>query len=85
LDVHNLIETAKLYDNASLIKRMGYLAELLKKKEMDPFIDFAKQNLGKKYALFEPGGEDSGIFNSDWMLRMNMTEAAIMQIIETSY
>ena len=85
LDVQNLIETAKLYDNASLIKRMGYLAELLKKKEMDPFVEFAKQNLGKKYALFEPGGEDSGIFNSAWMLRMNMTEAAIMQIIETSY
>ncbi|TSA32106.1 MAG: hypothetical protein D4R64_16700 [Porphyromonadaceae bacterium] len=76
---------AKLYDNASLIKRMGYLAELLKKKELDPFIDFAKQNLGKKYTLFEPGGEDCGIFNSAWMLRMNMTEAAIMQIIETSY
>ncbi len=84
-DVQNLIAMAKLYNNSSLIKRMGYLAELFNKKELDPFIDFAKQNLGKKYALFEPGGEDSGIFNSAWMLRMNLTEAAIREIIENTY
>ena len=85
LDAKNLIEQAKLYNNISTVKRLGYLAELLKKKELAQFINFAKQNLGKKYILFEPGGEDSGSFNSDWMLRMNLTEGAIMQIIENTY
>jgi len=85
LDANNLIEKAKLYNNAAVIKRMGYLADLLKKKELTPFIDFAKQKLGKKYTLFEPGGEDSGKFNSSWMLRLNITETAIIQIIENSY
>lgn len=85
LDSKNLIEKAKLYKNLSMVKRLGYLAELLKKKELALFIDFAKQNLGKKYTLFEPGGENSGSFNSAWMLRMNLTEVAIMQIIENTY
>lgn len=85
LDPEILIAKAKQYNKASVIKRIGYLSELYNKQELAPFIDFARENLGKKFTLIEPGGEENGAFNSIWMLRMNITEESLLQIIQNSY
>jgi predicted transcriptional regulator of viral defense system len=85
LDPEILIEKAKKYNKASVIKRIGYLSELYSKKELASFIDFAFENLSKKYTLIEPGGDEYGPLNSEWMLRMNMTEESLLQIIQNPY
>lgn len=85
LNAEKLIEYAKVYNNASIRRRMGYLAELFEKKELQSFIRFAEQNPGNKYVLFDAAGADSGAFNKRWMLRMNMEEAAILDCIQDTY
>lgn len=80
-----MIEYTKAYQNQSLIKRMGYLAELFNKKKLMDFVDYAKTQTGKRYILLEPGGLDKGIFVKRWKIRLNIDEKAIRQIIESGY
>lgn len=85
LNADKLIAYAKKYNSNALTKRLGFLAELLQKKELKKFISFAKKNVGKKYTLFEPGGNETGAFRSDWMLRLNNSEDEILNMIENAY
>lgn len=85
LNADKLIAYVKQYNNKSLIKRLGFLAELLQKEELADFISFAKSNPGKKYSLFEPGGAEKGEFGIDWMLRLNNSERDILEMIQNTY
>ena len=85
LNADKLIEYTKVYNNASITRRIGYLAELFKKKELKNFIQFAQKNPGNKYVLFDAVAQDGGAFNSRWMLRMNMEEAAILDCVQEAY
>jgi len=85
LDAQKLIEYSQLYANQSVIKRLGYLAELLNKTSLQNFIDFALTQTGKRYVLFEPGGEEKGKFLSRWKLRLNNDEKTILNAIQTAY
>jgi predicted transcriptional regulator of viral defense system len=64
---------------------MGYLAELLKKEALANFIAFAQKQVNQKYTLLEPGGPNEGPFNKRWQLRMNMSEATILDTINSHY
>lgn len=85
LDAEQLIRYAQTYQNLALIKRMGFLAELLQKDGLEEFITFAQKQVNQKYTLFEPGGPNEGRFNSRWKLRMNMTESAILDLVNSPY
>jgi len=85
LNAGKLIAYAKKYNNMALCKRMGFLAELLQKNQLEEFIIFAKNNTGKKYSLFETGGAEKGEFRSDWMLRLNNSERDILEMIQNTY
>jgi len=85
LDPQKLITYAKFYGNQSLIKRLGYLAELFNKSLLQEFIDFALTQTGKRYVLFEPGGEEKGSFIARWKLRLNKDEKTILNAIQTPY
>lgn len=85
LDAQKMIEYSQCYANQSLIKRLGYLAELLNKSSLQDFIDFAQTQTGKRYVLFEPGGEEKGQFVPRWKLRLNNDEKAILSATQTSY
>lgn len=85
LDPEILIDGAKKYNKTSVIKRLGFLAHLFGKKELTPFIDFARNNIGEKYTLMEPGGKDIGEFNSEWRLRMNIPENSLMHFRQNPY
>lgn len=85
LDPQKLIRYTHTYQNIALIKRMGYLAELLQKDILQDFITFSKKQVNQKYTLFEPGGPDEGKLNSRWKLRMNMTEASILDVVNNPY
>lgn len=85
IDSDKLIEYTSLYNNVSIIKRMGFLAELLKKNEITKFIKFAQKRKNNKYTLFNPGGDNTGEFNSRWNLRLNIEEETILDMVMMSY
>ena len=71
--------------NIAATKRMGYLAELLEKRGLEPFVYYAKQQVNPKYNLFDPQGPEEGAFVADWKLRLNLSEAAILSIRDKAY
>jgi predicted transcriptional regulator of viral defense system len=85
MDGDKLIAYAQAYENIAVIKRMGYLATLFEKKELNAFVAFALSSVRQKYSLFEPGGPDEGMFLNEWKLRMNVSEKDIMDIIQSPY
>lgn len=85
LDTEKLIKYAHVYQNIALIKRMGYLAETLRRETLKDFIEYAQTQVNQKYTLFEPGGPDKGEFNNRWKLRMNMTESTILDLVNSPY
>lgn len=85
LNSKKLIEAAKSVDNLSVIKRLGYLIELLQKENLGSFINFAQRSLNQKFTLFDPQGTDSGDFNAKWKLRLNVKETDILAMSANHY
>jgi predicted transcriptional regulator of viral defense system len=85
LDQDNLIHYCKAVGNISVIKRLGYLAELLNKPKMKRFLHYASQQVNPRYVLIDPHGIDSGSFNSKWKLRLNISEEKILDICNKQY
>jgi len=80
-----LIAFTTAYNNSSATRRIGYLAELFEKKELKSFIRFAQKNTGKKYVLFDVAAPDTGAFNKQWMIRINMKKSSILNCIQEAY
>lgn len=80
-----MIEYCRAVNNIAAVKRMGFLAEILEKKEMKSFIKFAKTMVNPKYNLFDAQGVDSGEFIADWKLRLNISREKITDIINGQY
>ncbi|HNP18192.1 MAG TPA: hypothetical protein PKL31_07160 [Fulvivirga sp.] len=80
-----MIEYCKAVNNIAAIKRMGYLAELLDKKGMKAFVRFAKDQVKQTYNPFDPLGTNSGKFNAEWRLRMNISKKEILDITSKQY
>jgi predicted transcriptional regulator of viral defense system len=80
-----LIKYLKIYKNAALIKRMGFLAETYYKKELSSFVDFAKNYPLSNYALFDAKGANVGEYSSKWKLRLNMSKVDILDVINEAY
>lgn len=73
-----LTESAKAVNNIAVIKRLGFLIELLEKENMATFIKFALSKVNKKYNLLAPQDADEGQFNARWRLRINVPEEEIL-------
>lgn len=80
-----LIKYSSAVNNQAAAKRMGYLAELLDKKGMRSFIRFAKELVRQSYNPFDPLSPDTGKFNAEWKLRMNISEEEILDITNKQY
>jgi len=80
-----VIEYCRAVNNVAAIKRMGFLAELLEKKGMKSFIRFAKGQLTQTYNLLDPLGADDGKYNSEWKLKLNISEEGIRNIVNKQY
>lgn len=85
IDGYILSNYLTVYGNLSAFKRMGYLTELLEKKEIDNFIEVAQQHLGMEYTLFDPTGPDTGKYLGRWKLRLNLTEEQVHEIVANPY
>ena len=75
-----LVKYCKAIDNISVVKRLGYLCELLQKSEMEYFINYAQDVLTNGYSLFEIGGENKGDYNNRWKLIINIPKYEILEI-----
>ena len=80
-----MIEYCKVINNIAVIKRIGYLVELLEKKGMRSFIRYAKKQVNPKYNLFDPTGPEKGEFISEWKLRLNIPTEDILNITNKQY
>lgn len=85
LNAGKLTEYCKAVNNIAVIKRIACLVEILGKKGMGPFIEYAKKQVNPKYNLFDPQGSDKGEFVSEWKLRMNISEKGIMNMVNKQY
>ncbi len=85
MNPEKLIGYAEAYDNISVTRRLGFLAEFFQKTALDSFVYYAKTKVRDKYSLFEAGGAQTGKFNPHWKLRMNLTEEAILDMVHNPY
>lgn len=85
LSSDKMIAYTKSIDNIAAIKRLGFLAELLNKNGLTPFIKYARQRVNVKYNLFDPAGYDTGQFVNSWRLRLNISREKILDICNTQY
>ncbi len=75
-----MVKYCKAINNIAIVKRLGYLCELLEKPKMDYFLKYAQSIRNEKYNLFESDGEKNGKTNRRWRLIMNMDEDEIIEI-----
>ena len=80
-----MISYCKAINNIAAIKRMGFLAELFNKNGMKTFIRFAKQQVKDAYNPFDPKGVDTGEFNNEWKLRLNISREDLLNISNKEY
>lgn len=80
-----MITSCTAINNIAAIKRMGFLAELLDKKGLINFIRYAKQQINKKYNVFDPARTDNGEFVNEWRLRLNISRDEILDICNKQY
>lgn len=77
-----LIAACRSVNNIAVTKRLGYLVELYQKAGMQGFIKYALACVNKKYSLLDPSGQDAGIFNARWRLRINIPEDQLLAMSE---
>lgn len=85
LNGEKMITYCKAMNNKAIIKRMAYLAELLNKKGMNSFVNFALKEVNVKYNLFDPFGLEEGEFINKWRLRLNISKEEIADICNNQY
>lgn len=80
-----MIDYCRAANNIAATKRMGFLAELFEKKRLKSFIGFAKEQIKDAYNPFDPHGSDSGSFNAEWRLKLNITKDELLDITNKQY
>ncbi|MCL2072474.1 MAG: hypothetical protein FWH18_00980, partial [Marinilabiliaceae bacterium] len=85
LNAKKLIDYCNTVDNIAVIKRLGFLAELFEKKNLNNFVKFARSKVNRSYNLFDTFGENIGETNSSWYLRMNLSKENILKIVQNQY
>lgn len=74
-----LIGYARAVDNKAATKRMGYLSQLFG-LPYPQFIEFSKSNVTRAVALFDNNSPDEGRYITQWGLRLNVDEEAILSM-----
>lgn len=85
MDGDKLIEACRAIHNIAATKRMGYLAELCQKRELDGFVAYAEEQVNDKYNLFDLAGTEDGEFVSKWKIRLNIPMENIVGILNQQY
>jgi predicted transcriptional regulator of viral defense system len=85
LNTEKLTNYCEAINNIATIKRLGFLAELFEKHEMEDFVRFARTKVNRTCNLFDPFGPERGEIVSDWNLKLNITKENIRAIAQNHY
>ena len=65
--------------NSAILKRLGYLAELLGLETPKAVMDRLRVDIGKGYSLLDPLGRREGRHSTGWGLILNVPEESILE------
>jgi len=85
IDQNKLIQYCRATANLAVIKRLAFLSELYQKPKMTRFLKYALGEVNSRHVLMDPFGEETGLFNSKWKLRLNITEEELLEICTKHY
>lgn len=85
LSASKMVEYCVAINNIAATKRMGFLAELFGKKGLKSFVRFAKDQVKEAYNPLDPHGSDSGFFNAEWRLKLNLSKDELFDIANKQY
>ena len=85
LQSSKLIEYSEAIGNQAAMKRLAFILEALGKKGVASFLKHAAKNLNASYSLLDALGSNDGRFDSNWKLRLNVTEEDIRALSKTEY
>lgn len=74
INYKKLIDYAVRLGNSAVIKRIGFISELLGMNELTSKIDKQRTKISKKYSLLDTSLSDTGKYSSRWNLRINISE-----------
>lgn len=72
-------------NNLSVLKRMAYLSELFGMGSLTDFRRRVQRLVNNRYTLLDPMGENEGVFNAKWKIRVNIPEDKLMDINHKIY
>lgn len=78
ISVKKLVEYALRMKSHSLLKRLGYLLQILRIKASNKLIESLKKNLGKGYSLLDPYKEKKGYYDKEWKLIVNTSKEKLL-------
>lgn len=80
IDKEKLLSYAFRLGNNTVIKRIGYISEILKLKDFEKFRSEAKKVLASRYTILNPLTAREGRHSRKWRLFLNITEDEITNI-----
>ena len=77
--VSNIAEYGRRMGNSAILKRLGYLSELIGLETPEVVINRLRRDVGKGYSLLDPLGKREGIHSTRWNLILNVPEESILE------
>jgi predicted transcriptional regulator of viral defense system len=85
LSSEKMIAYCTVNNNRAATKRLGFLTDLLEKKGLKAFVNYAKEQVNPTYNPIDPLGSNKGEFVKEWRLRLNLSREEILDICNNQY
>ena len=79
VSMEKLIDYSIIMGNSAILKRLGFLLELLHVDFSENLIESMRANLKKGYVLLDPLEEAQGNYSTRWGLRVNVSEERLLE------
>ena len=76
---NKLVDYSSKMGNSAILKRLGFLVELLELEVSDDLMYRIRDNLRKGYVLLDPPIGERGPYSTKWGLRVNVSENSILE------
>lgn len=82
LDEKKMIAYCKAINNIAATKRMGFLSENYRNKNLREFEAYALSTVNRKYDLLDPSDTKSGKYHSKWKLILNIENDRLEKLVQ---
>jgi len=79
ISMEKLIEYALAMGNSAILKRLGFLSELLQISISEGIMEKIEKHLKKGYVLLDPLEDKKGRYSTKWRLLVNLSEDTILE------